>query len=204
MNYQKNDILILSEYLESNYVHPIYNWFFEINDKMNVKKIAHLDLDATGLKNGIVQVDFNTSRWDPNRSTELTTSLADERNEQTWKELAMEGAFLMKQIESTLPYFEFRIEDANDNNKTIKSNGEFTRNGESLGEDGTWLNKTRFAIHIPQWKGWWVGIIVYDKDKVKVLTSGIVEKNVNNPPNDVNTVELNNFESGYLYSNTYF
>ena len=111
----------------------------------------------------------------------------------------------MKQIGSTLLYFEFRINDENGNNKTINSNGEFTMNGESLGgEDGIWLNKTRFAIHIPQWKGWWVGMIVYDdKDKVKGMNTCIVEKNVNNPPNDVNTVELNNFESGYLHSNAY-
>lgn len=76
-------------------------WFFEIGDKMNVK-IAHLH--PTKLKNGIIHVDLKTSGWvattkfertivnDPNRSTELTASLADARNEQVWKELAMQEA----------------------------------------------------------------------------------------------------------------
>ena len=73
-------------------------WFFEIDDKLNVK-IGHLNVES--LKAGILKIIKHSEGWvstcvfanliayDPNRCEKLTASLADAQNERIWKEKAL-------------------------------------------------------------------------------------------------------------------
>ena len=73
-------------------------WFFEIDDKLNVK-IGHLNVES--LKAGVLKIIKHSEGWvstcvfanlitnDPSRSEKLTASLADAQNERIWKEKAL-------------------------------------------------------------------------------------------------------------------